>query len=81
LQVAIPDTKKRLGSGDALQELMVMLLAVAVAALCMIIITAFIRAAYHEKQHLEQHSMADKQKFARFHEQMTRPSNRPIPSI
>jgi hypothetical protein len=70
--MAIPDTRARMGSGDAMQELIVMMLSVAVVALCVFCITAFARAAYHKKKHLEDHAKAQEAENRRARKPMTR---------
>jgi type II secretory pathway component PulJ len=58
--MVIPSTRARISSGGTLGELIVMLLAVAMVALCGFILSAFIRASYHKKAYIrEEHERAD----------------------
>lgn len=81
MQLAVPSTNKRLGEGDTVQDLMVMLLAVAVVALCFFILSAFIRAAHHKKRHLQDQSLVEQKQFAHYQQQMAQPSSVPTPTI
>lgn len=58
-----------------------MLLAVAVVALCIFIVSAFIRAAYHKKRHLADQSRVEEQQLAQYQQQMAQPSSVPRPTI
>lgn len=58
-----------------------MLLAVAVVAMCGFILTAFVRASYHKKKHLQDHERHQKEHLQELQQRMARPGYVPQPAI